>query len=131
MPVREVGIGHRTDADGIHWIANVEEKAVTRACAASETDRRVDSDVVALCWPRIRAHRKLGVRPCNETRKSGAQCGAVRGRGCTGAIPRFDDAVQKRFDELLFECSLTTRPGAGEPAGGLSLSECLSLRGEI
>src|SRR5688572_5858654 len=48
VPEGEVRVGHRVDPDGVHRILDVQQEAMSLACAAGETKGWVDRDVVAL-----------------------------------------------------------------------------------
>src|SRR5204863_10215073 len=46
VPVREIGIGRRVEANGMRRVAYVEQQSVTAAGAAGSAYRRVQRDVV-------------------------------------------------------------------------------------
>ena len=96
VPVGEVRVTHRADANRVDRVADVEQEAVAPARAARQAERRVQRDVVALGGPGTRAVSAVLVadRRREHLREILAQRGAVGARGRAAAAPGSDDAVE-------------------------------------
>src|SRR5256714_11436358 len=132
MPVREIRVGNRGNADRMGGVGDVEQESVPFARATGPSNRGIYRDIVALRWAgSIRTRRCRGDYSIDHRLQSGTEGSAVGGSRRPGPTPCLDDAVQRRRNKARRNYRLVALERRPKSAVGLRLRNLTAGLGDI